>query len=97
MLEDLKGQYDINEYQVSQTTLEQIFNNFAKMGEFSNPMKRKNELRRRSSKQVKPITTSSPDQFDLKAQERQDTLGSHHMKINPSVMKVNTNEGSLAS
>lgn len=29
MMEDIKEKYDINEYQISQTTLEQIFNNFA--------------------------------------------------------------------
>lgn len=50
MMEDLKGTYEINEYQVSQTTLEQIFNNFAKMGDLANPMKRKHELKRRSTK-----------------------------------------------
>lgn len=54
MMEDLKGEYDINEYQVSQTTLEQIFNNFAKMGELTNPMKRKHSMRRRSTKLANP-------------------------------------------
>jgi ATP-binding cassette subfamily A (ABC1) protein 3 len=33
MMEDNKIEYDISEYSVSQTTLEQIFNNFAKEAE----------------------------------------------------------------
>jgi len=33
MMEDVKHQYSISEYSVSQTTLEQIFNNFAKEAE----------------------------------------------------------------
>jgi ATP-binding cassette, subfamily A (ABC1), member 3 len=33
MMEDNKAKYDISEYSVSQTTLEQIFNNFAKDAE----------------------------------------------------------------
>ena len=33
MMEDNKVKYDISEYSVSQTTLEQIFNNFAKEAE----------------------------------------------------------------
>jgi hypothetical protein len=49
MMEDLKESYDISEYQVSQTTLEQIFNNFAKMGEQTNPNNRKVTLKRRAT------------------------------------------------
>lgn len=33
MMEDIKGEFQISEYSVSQTTLEQIFNNFAKEAE----------------------------------------------------------------
>lgn len=33
MMEDVKTQHSISEYSVSQTTLEQIFNNFAKEAE----------------------------------------------------------------
>jgi hypothetical protein len=33
MMEDIKSEYSISEYSVSQTTLEQIFNNFAKEAE----------------------------------------------------------------
>lgn len=33
LMEDIKGEYQISEYSVSQTTLEQIFNNFAKEAE----------------------------------------------------------------
>lgn len=33
MMEDIKEDYSISEYSVSQTTLEQIFNNFAKQGD----------------------------------------------------------------
>lgn len=52
MMEDIKDKYDINEYQVSQTTLEQIFNNFASMGQ-EDRMKsdRKKTLKRRSTRQ----------------------------------------------
>ncbi len=32
-MEDIKNEYSISEYSVSQTTLEQIFNNFAKEAE----------------------------------------------------------------
>ena len=67
MMEDLKLQYDINEYQVSQTTLEQIFNNFAKMGDFTNPMKRKHSMKRRSTKQGGKPAIANPDQFDMAA------------------------------
>ena len=67
MMEDLKLQYDINEYQVSQTTLEQIFNNFAKMGDFTNPMKRKHSMKRRSTKQGGKPSIGNPDQFDMEA------------------------------
>merc|ERR1712070_645827 len=52
MMEDLKESYDISEYQVSQTTLEQIFNNFAKMGEQTNPLNRKVTLKRRAVQSV---------------------------------------------
>jgi len=33
MMEDIKAEYQISEYSVSQTTLEQIFNNFAQEAE----------------------------------------------------------------
>lgn len=33
MMEDCKNEYDISEYSVSQTTLEQIFNHFAQEAE----------------------------------------------------------------
>lgn len=52
MMEDIKDKYDINEYQVSQTTLEQIFNNFAAMGQDeSKNQNRKKTLKRRSTRQ----------------------------------------------
>lgn len=50
MMEEIKPQYDISEYQVSQTTLEQIFNNFATMGDAENPIDRKRSVKRRSTK-----------------------------------------------
>jgi len=62
MMEDLKESYDINEYQVSQTTLEQIFNNFAKMGDVTNPTNRKISLKRRSTKPKAP-GSGNPDMF----------------------------------
>lgn len=48
MMEDVKEEYEVNEYQVSQTTLEQIFNNFAQMAS-DNPLNRKKSLGRRST------------------------------------------------
>jgi hypothetical protein len=33
LMEDIKEDYSISEYSVSQTSLEQIFNNFAKLAE----------------------------------------------------------------
>jgi len=33
MMEDIKAEYQISEHSVSQTTLEQIFNNFAQEAE----------------------------------------------------------------
>ena len=40
LMEDIKAKYSISEYSVSQTTLEQIFNNFAKEAESNNARKR---------------------------------------------------------
>jgi len=40
MMEDIKAEYQISEYSVSQTTLEQIFNNFAQEAEKGNARKR---------------------------------------------------------
>lgn len=71
MMEEQKDQFQVSEYQVSQTTLEQIFNNFARMGEQTNPMNRKYSLKRRSTagkSLAGQITPADPSKFDLKAQ-----------------------------
>lgn len=47
MMEDIQNEYSITEYSVIQTTLEQIFNNFALMGNQRKDT-RKNTLKRRS-------------------------------------------------
>jgi len=47
-MEDVQEQYEVSEYQVAQTTLEQIFNMFATMGENDNPQARKKSTRKRS-------------------------------------------------
>lgn len=52
MMEDIKPQFEVSEYQVSQTTLEQIFNNFAQMGEQSSPLNRKHSVRRRGKQSL---------------------------------------------
>lgn len=49
MMEDIQQQYDISEYSVTQTTLEQIFNNFALEAERAGGKDRKKSLRRRST------------------------------------------------
>jgi len=53
MMEDIQGQYDISEYSVAQTTLEQIFNNFALEGERAAGK----ADRRKSSRHKKKTTT----------------------------------------
>jgi len=70
MMEDLTAQYDIFEYSVSQTTLEQIFNTFAQMGEGTEGVgvNRKHSLRRRSSKR-RPANPAAEHEKVLKARE----------------------------
>jgi len=50
LMEDVQEEYEVSEYQVAQTTLEQIFNMFATMGENDNPQARKKSMRKRSNK-----------------------------------------------
>jgi len=50
LMEDVPEEYEDSEYQVAQTTLEQIFNRFATMGENDNPQARKKSMRKRSTK-----------------------------------------------
>jgi len=50
LMEDVQEEYEVSEYQVAQTTLEQIFNMFATMGENDNPQARKKSMRKRSTK-----------------------------------------------
>lgn len=45
LMEEIQTKYNISEYSVAQTTLEQIFNNFATQAQQNNPHK-KNTLRR---------------------------------------------------
>lgn len=59
MMEDLKPEFDVNEYQVSQTTLEQIFNTFARMGDQPTTHNRRHTLRGRSSKRPGPAPQPS--------------------------------------
>jgi hypothetical protein len=53
MMEELQPRFFISEYSVAQTTLEQIFNNFAIMAENDRGEGKKHTIRRRS-------TTSKP-------------------------------------
>ena len=48
-MESLQKEFNVAEYQVSQTTLEQIFNTFATMSE-SKPVNRQNTIARRSTR-----------------------------------------------
>jgi hypothetical protein len=48
MMEDIQKEFSITEYSVIQTTLEQIFNNFALQGNQKGKDARKNTLKRRS-------------------------------------------------
>jgi len=50
LMEDVQEQYEVSEYQVAQTTLEQIFNMFATMGENDNPQARKKSIRKSKKK-----------------------------------------------
>merc|ERR1712025_350442 len=53
MMEDIQGQYNISEYSVAQTTLEQIFNNFAlKAEQEQGGPGRRRYSHKRSSKKV---------------------------------------------
>lgn len=96
MMEDLKDEFQVSEYQVSQTTLEQIFNNFARMGEQTNPMNRKYSLKRRSTagkSQPSGITTGAANKFDLNAQPEV-----NKPELNPSMYGIApSNVGSVAS
>jgi len=47
-MEDIQDQFEISEYSVAQTTLEQIFNNFAMEHELAQGRGRKKNLRRSS-------------------------------------------------
>lgn len=49
MMEDIQVEYDISEYAIAQTTLEQIFNNFALEAESERGMERKSSVRNRMS------------------------------------------------
>lgn len=57
MMEDIQQQYDISEYSVTQTTLEQIFNNFAIEAERNQGKKERGStaLRRRSTKKNRDL------------------------------------------
>ena len=57
LVEEHKATYEVSEYSVAQTTLEQIFNNFAQAGEQAARPRRKHSLARRSTK---PTTASPP-------------------------------------
>ena len=60
MMEDIQVQYDISEYQVTQTTLEQIFNNFALEAERADGKGgRKKSLRRKSTNSKPHVNTSA--------------------------------------
>jgi hypothetical protein len=50
MMEEIQNEYDISEYSVAQTTLEQIFNNFALEAESVRGVERKSSLSRKKSK-----------------------------------------------
>ena len=72
LMEDVQEQYEVSEYQVAQTTLEQIFNNFATMGDNDNPQARKKSMRKRSTKKivkVKPQFKGSEIQEETKDYE----------------------------
>lgn len=49
MMEDIQDNFSISEYQVTQTTLEQIFNNFAAEAEKIGGKDRKRSVKRKSS------------------------------------------------
>ena len=49
LVEDNKAQFEISEYSVAQTTLEQIFNNFAASAELKQMFKKRNNSVRRNS------------------------------------------------
>ena len=49
MMEDIQKQFDISEYSVTQTTLEQIFNNFALEAEQEDGRERKSTKKARRS------------------------------------------------
>jgi hypothetical protein len=51
-MEDIKEEFEISEYSVTQTTLEQIFNNFAKEAEYGTT-RRSSHVRRSTQKKKK--------------------------------------------
>ena len=59
LMEDIQTQFDISEYSVAQTTLEQIFNNFALEAERVNGQLRKNPNERRSTKKTRASKMSN--------------------------------------
>lgn len=57
LMEDIKQEYEISEYSVTQTTLEQIFNNFAREAEYGTT--RRSTHVRRSTQQKKKLEPQS--------------------------------------
>jgi hypothetical protein len=67
-MEGFKGLYSISEYSVSQTTLEQIFNNFAKEAEVGN---QGDQQRKRTTVMRKPknMIKDESSEFRLKSEK----------------------------
>jgi len=68
MMEDIQTTYEISEYSVAQTTLEQIFNNFAIEAEQKAGKKGRGSTRRRKSsmKKAKGIEKNNTDDGNTK-------------------------------
>jgi len=67
LMEDVKGDFQVSEYSVSQTTLEQIFNNFAKEAEKGNARRRTTVTRRKTDQlrlQTERMKTEALDKTD---------------------------------
>lgn len=59
LMEDIKQEFEISEYSVTQTTLEQIFNNFAREAEYGTT--RRSTHVRRSTQKKKKVEPQSQD------------------------------------
>ena len=64
LVEENKAEFEVSEYSVAQTTLEQIFNNFAASAELKQQFKKRNSVRRSNSASGNQIIQEGGNSID---------------------------------